>query len=466
MATIQPPPVVAAAAASAPPSAIDDLLPSAVPTLKVMRLQAPQLGQAPSTLLSSEGTLSSNLMLPDSFGVIHVGETFAAYLGVLNAAADVSVRGLTVSAQLQTPSRRIVLPSRLDGTPADIEPSGGVDAIVSRRLEEVGPHILRVEVGYVSNGQKSLRKFYRFNVTNPLSITESVVRGGDAKCFVTIRVQNTMEKSTQGAVTISDVRFQPSTGLASEQITLSEEGQCSVSALDLYDSCGRLQAGESYQYLFSVRAESETANLRGISYGDDLGQAVITYHKAMGETGVIKSSLIVCPPTALDDEREDSAATDFVVHGSGLSVDVAAAAAQRSLVGRGGRGDQQSLDERLPVTVEPISPPSTMNMGSPQTVSLLVVNHSSQPMNVQLQMRLSEQSGVVVCGQSYLSVGEVGASGGSTTVDIRLIALVAGLFKVQGVYCVDLTTGKELKQPSLFQVFVQGNDSELEEEKQ
>ena len=185
----------------------------------------------------------------------------------------------------------------------------------------------------------------------------------------------------------------------------------------------------------------------------------------MGETGVIKSSLVVCPPTALGDEREDSAATNFVVHGSGLSVDVAAASAHRSLVGRGGSGDQQSLDERLPVTVEPISPPSTMNMGSPETVSLLVVNHSSQPMNIQLQMRLSEQSGVVVCGQSYLSVGEVGASGGSTTVDIRLIALVRGLFKIRGAYCVDLSTGTELKQPPLFQVFVQGNESGVEEQK-
>jgi hypothetical protein len=57
--------------ASITPLAMDDIAPSAVPTLKVMRLQAPQLGQ-PSTgsLLSSNHLLSSTLLLPDSFGVM------------------------------------------------------------------------------------------------------------------------------------------------------------------------------------------------------------------------------------------------------------------------------------------------------------------------------------------------------------------------------------------------------------
>eukprot|EP00581_Thalassiosira_minuscula_P028851 CAMPEP_0183758312 /NCGR_PEP_ID=MMETSP0739-20130205/6340_1 /TAXON_ID=385413 /ORGANISM="Thalassiosira miniscula, Strain CCMP1093" /LENGTH=114 /DNA_ID=CAMNT_0025995893 /DNA_START=1 /DNA_END=342 /DNA_ORIENTATION=+ len=102
--------------ASATPHAMsDDMLPSAIPTLKVMRLQAPQLGQPSSgSLLSSHHLLGSTLLLPDSFGVIHVGETFSAYLGVLNTSSEMPVRGLTVSAQLQTPSRRIALPSRLD----------------------------------------------------------------------------------------------------------------------------------------------------------------------------------------------------------------------------------------------------------------------------------------------------------------------------------------------------------------
>jgi len=446
-------------AASATAMALDDIMPSAVPTLKVMRLQAPKLLVAGG--LTKHSSLSSNLMLPDSFGVISIGETFSAYLGVLNSSLDMPVRGLTVSAQLQTPSRRIVLPSHLDNTPTiQLQGSGGVDAIVSRRLEEAGPHILRVEVGYISNGAKSLRKFYRFNVTEPLVITESVTRSGDANCLVSVRVQNILENSSSGAVTISDVAFEasPGSGLVSKQIILDNTDTQSgiISALDLYDSCGRLEPGECQQFLFNVKAESEAASLRGIAMGDDLGQASLTYQRAMGETGVINSSVVVCPTSYSPDQNEggESAAINFVVHRSGLSVDVAAAAAQRPLMGQGNSGNRESLDEKFPVTVEPMSPPSAMKLSTPQKISLLVVNHSSQAMNLQLQMRFSAQQGVVVCGQSFVSIGEIGASGGSTLVDLQLVAIVAGLLTVTGCFIVDLSTGMELKQPDLFQVYV------------
>lgn len=454
--------------ASATALALDDMMPSATPTLKVMRLQAPQLGQpSAGALLASNHLLSSTLLLPDSFGVIHVGETFSAYLGVLNASADMPVRGLTVSSQLQTPSRRIVLPSRLDNTPCDIDPSGGVDAIVARRLEEVGPHILRVEVGYISNGSKSLRKFYRFNVTVPLNVTETVTRSGDATCLVSVTVENVMEKQGAGggAMTISSVGFEATKGLVAEQVSLETDNHDSQSAVQLYDSCGRLEPGECYRYLFSVRAESEAATLRGIACGDDLGQAVLTYHKAMGELGTVYSSVVVCPPTSFLNQTsasDNTTKSKFVVHRSGLSVDVAAASAQRSMSGQ--RNNEGSLDETLPVTVEPIDPPSTMELSVPEKVSMLIVNHSSQPMNLQIQMRLSEMTGVVVCGPSFLSLGELPPSGGSCTIDLRLVALVAGLFSVQGCYIVDLASGMELQQPALFDVFVK-LPNEVEEKK-
>jgi len=465
--------------ASATPLALDDMVASAIPTLKVMRLQAPQLGQpSAGALLSSTHLLSSTLLLPDSFGVIHVGETFSAYLGVLNSSLDMSVRGLTVSSQLQTPSRRIVLPSRLDNTPCDILPCGGVDAVVSRRLEEVGPHILRVEVGYISNGSKSLRKFYRFNVTVPLNITETVTRSGDATCLVSINVENVMEKQGTGggAVTVNSVAFEPTAGLVAKEIKCLDEnnhnnamGTSQLSAVQLYDSCGRLEPGECYRYLFSVNAESEAAALRGIAFGDDLGQVCLTYHKAMGERGKVYSSVVVCPPTSFSSQGQTSSSGDnatsskFVVHRSGLSVDVAAASAQRSMSGQ--RNNEGSLDETLPITVEPIDPPSTIKLSVPEQVSLLIVNHSSQPMNLQLQMRLSDMTGVVICGSSFVGLGEIPPSGGSCTVDVRLVALVAGLFSVKGCYIVDLSSGMELQQPPLFDVFVKLPAEELEEKK-
>jgi len=438
---------------------------SAVPTLKVMRLQAGILGTpAAGALFSSSQLLSSNLLLPDSFGVIHVGETFSAYLGVLNSSSELPVRGLSMVAQLQTPSRRILLPTALDArnnnnsSLREVAPGEGVDALISRRLEEVGQHILRVEVSYDSGGAKTLRKFYRFNVTNPLQITaQSVTRSGDATCLVSINVENIMDKQgvTGGAVAISSIGFDAADGLSAMEINVEDESDESndpgqnikqrQSAVDLYDSTVILHPGDSYQYLFSVNAESEAAALRGIACGDELGKAVVVFQKTMGELGKIYSSPVMCPPTSFlkEDGTQNS---KFVINASGLSVDVAAASAQRS--SSSGRGNG-SLDEVLPVTVEPIDPPSTMRLSVPEKISLLVVNHSSETMNLQIQLRLSRMSGVVVCGPSFVTLGSVPPSGGSCTIDFRLVALVAGLFSVTGCFIVDLTTGMEVEQPKL-----------------
>ena len=389
-----------------------------------------------------------------------------------------------MAVQLQTPSKRIALPSRLDDTTSqsnnarDVDPGGGIDAIVSRRLEEVGQHILRVEVGYTSNGPKTLRKFYRFNVAVPLNITESVVRSGDSKCLVSITVENIMDKSSSsGSLTISGVGFETAAGLASKQVLVEDEsnadnitektkelslGSKRRSALEMYDSCGRLEPGEAFRYLFYVSAESEAAALRGIAFGDELGQACVTYHKTMGESGKMYSSTVVCPPTSYNDGNSSS---QFVVHGSGLSVDVAAASVQRSSSGRRNSNESGSLDELLPVTVEPIDPPSNMKLSVPQKVSLLVVNHSTKPMSLQLQMRLPNMNGIVICGQSFITLGEIPPSGGSCTIDVNFIALAAGLFSVQGCYVVDMTTGMEIKQPALFNAFVELANEDVEEKK-
>eukprot|EP00985_Skeletonema_marinoi_P022063 scaffold13852_cov89-Skeletonema_marinoi.AAC.1 len=275
-----------------------------------MRLQAGVLGTpAAGALFSSNQLLSSNLLLPDSFGVIHVGETFSAYLGVLNSSSELPVRGLSMVAQLQTPSRRILLPTALDArnnnnsSLREVAPGEGVDALISRRLEEVGQHILRVEVSYDSGGAKTLRKFYRFNVTNPLQITaQSVTRSGDATCLVSINVENIMDKQgvTGGAVAISSIGFDAADGLSAMEINVEDESDESndpaqnikqrQSAVELYDSTVILHPGDSYQYLFSVSAESEAAALRGIACGDELGKAVVVFQKTMGELGKIYSS--------------------------------------------------------------------------------------------------------------------------------------------------------------------------------
>ena len=365
------------------------------------------------------------------------------------------VRRLTVTAQLQTPSQRWPLPSSLDvSLGVDVRPGDGVDAIVSKALEEAGQHILRVEVGYqtTEGAQKTIRKFYRFNVSNPLSLSERTVRSGDKSCFVSIGVENTSQHPM--VITAATIECQP--GLVSTRIGgISPTKVNGSSATQLFDSCGFLEPKSSFQYLFQINT-TEAYDDRGIACGDELGRAVFEWNKTMGETGRYASGPIICPmvqPPGLAQNNPTKlmmgTGNDFVVQGTGLSVDVAKVAASRAAGKPVG-----NLDELLPVTVEPLQPPSSMTLASPQEVKFLIVNHSTKPMDLQLQFRLNHMSGVAVCGKSFKNLGEVPANGGSVVESIRLLPLVAGLLRVQGCCIVDLTSGKEIAQPPLFNVFV------------
>lgn len=433
---------------------------TAVPTLKVMRLQSPNLEMPSGGSLENRCLLGSSMSLPDSFGVIHVGETFTAYLGAVNVSNAHFVRRLTVTAQLQTPSHRWPLPSSLDAAlGVDVAPGDGVDAIVSRALEEEGQHILRVEVGFLTSEgtNKTLRKFYRFNVTNPLSIRELTVRSGDDTCFVSIAVENV---STIPMV-ISNANFETAVGLVAERIggTSPTQSLTVPTAASLLDSSGRLPPNSCFRFMFRIQTSGEDATLKGIAGGDELGKAVLEWTKTMGEAGRIASSAIICPlaqPPGITEKNATKfmmgTGSKFVVDGSGLSVDVAAVA-----VNRAAGKVRSDLDQALPITVEPVNPPKTMGLAQTKEVQFLVVNHSDMMRNVQLQFRLNHMSGVAVCGTSFKNLGELPGSGGSIVVGVRMIALVGGLLRVQGCCVVDLGTGLEISQPPLFHVFVDGS---------
>lgn len=365
------------------------------------------------------------------------------------------VRRLTVAAQLQTPSQRWPLPSPLDGNlGVDVQPGDGVDAIVSKALEEAGQHILRIEVAYQTNegSQKTFRRFYRFKVSNPLSMAVQTVRSGDNSCFVSIGIENT----SQHAMVITAAAIECQQGLVSTRIGgISPTKVNGSSATQLFDACGLLEPKSSFRYLFQINT-TDAYNDRGIACGDELGVPVFEWNKTMGETGRYVSGPIICPtvqPPALMDDNPTNmmmgTGNDFVVHGTGLSVDVAQVAASRA-AGK----PISSLDEILPVTVEPLQPPSSMTLASSHEVKFLIVNHSNKVMDLQLQFRLNHMRGVAVCGKSYKNLGEVAPNGGNVVAGMCFLPLEAGLLRVQGCCIVDLVSGKEVPQPPLFNVFV------------
>jgi len=456
-------------ASSVPRATTSSSSESAVPTLRVMRLQSPEMHRTKGAVPMHECSLQTSLCLPDSLAV-YVGEQFTAYLGILNTSGNSSspIRRLTVTAQLQTPSQRFQLPSRLDAgnVAGGMDVESGVDTIVSRTIEEPGQHILRVEVSYQQNtsdggsGTKTFRKFYRFQVQAPLKMSTTVVRTGDAQCFVSVKVEYTaIEKEKQDAIVITSTGLETATGLTGTSIgttslfaTTKDDNKSSTppTAVELFDNAGSMVPGGSFSFIFNVETTSKEATLRGIAAGDYLGRAVFCWRKAMGETGTVSSEPIHCPRAEpVFDQRKTASGNDrwtcsnFVTHRSGLSVDVAAASAAGA-----------PLAAQFPVTVEPIDPPSNMTLNVPVAVQFLVVNHSDQPLPLQLQLNLQHMESIVVCGRSFQNLGQVQQNGGSTVATVQLMALQAGLVKVDGCTVVDLASGREIHQPPLFSVFV------------
>lgn len=408
---------------------------TAVPILKVMRLQKPELDIAKAgTLAPSCALLGSSLCLPDSFGIIHVGEAFSAYLGVLNVSKRFPVTKLTVTAQLQSPTARYNLEAKsLDRCNeeggCELQPGQFIDSIVSHSLEEVGQHILRVEVGYAGAGgaSKSLRKFYRFQVLNPLGIQTHVHRAGDtdSSCFVSISVRNNGQEA-KSSLAISSVGFEATPGLASESIessptvhkTTPMAGSNSFPrGTDLFDQSKRLECGDCTQFAFKVSSSDRSAN--GIKEGGQLGKFVISWTKACGEQGQMATIPMICPGSKVSNS--------------------------------GDTGGNSTMN--FPVSVQPINGPTELQVGIPFDVQFSVQNHSKEVISAQLQFRLEFMKGIAVCGPSSKNVEEIPANG-DATVCFRFLALSPGLAQLTGCYLANLGTGQSIAQPPLLNSMV------------
>ena len=179
---------------------------------------APTLPQLPLSLpgstvcdeaASAEFTLSSFLLLPDSFGDIYAGEKFSAYIAVVNGYQSIPFYQVSLSVRLQTSTTVIDLSEhRLPGTTLQngktLNFNQTTDIAVQHVLNELGIHTLRVSVQYLlspSGEPKTLRKFYRFNVLQPLVIQSSYLEINGLPM-----VQCEVTNATKSPVYIDEVR--------------------------------------------------------------------------------------------------------------------------------------------------------------------------------------------------------------------------------------------------------------------
>ncbi|KAG0005283.1 hypothetical protein BGZ80_008337 [Entomortierella chlamydospora] len=152
-----------------------------------------------SSLDMGDFGVSELLTMPASFGNIYMGETFTSYICANNESAH-PVRDVILKAELQTSTLRFALSDTLasqrhkltsvgsleSSNPSPSPSTGGHiqllesgktnEMIVSHEIKELGIHILVCSIQYTTldGQQKSFRKFYKFQVLNPLTVKTKV----------------------------------------------------------------------------------------------------------------------------------------------------------------------------------------------------------------------------------------------------------------------------------------------------
>ncbi|KAG0321737.1 hypothetical protein BGZ99_003708 [Dissophora globulifera] len=170
------------------------------------------------TLDMGDFGVSELLTMPASFGNIYLGETFTSYICANNESAH-PVRDVILKADLQTSTLRFALSDTLatqrlqqaqqassKSPTMDMPPPGSPslagggrhiqllesgktnEMIVSHEIKELGIHILVCSIEYTTldGQQKTFRKFYKFQVLNPLSVKTKVNHPSNSTTTTTV----------------------------------------------------------------------------------------------------------------------------------------------------------------------------------------------------------------------------------------------------------------------------------------
>jgi len=266
-------------------------------TLKVMRLSKPGFQIVPPLLCEKEDIpgdilvqnnlenghilegfgLTDFLQLPTSFGIIYLGETFRIYIS-LNNPTQSDVLSTTLKVELQTATQLVPLFSNISSPIHHFSTGVSHDYVVSHEVREAGVNILACTVNYArqDGDKKFFRKFFKFQVMNPLTITPRVHTMKN-----TIFVEANVENSTQSPLYIESVSLIPvDDSLASTDLNTTE----SPTTTPYASSIVYMKPATARQYLFMLAPKGDPKTTSTV-----IGQLDIVWRSTFGEIGRIKS---------------------------------------------------------------------------------------------------------------------------------------------------------------------------------
>ncbi|KAJ6500407.1 hypothetical protein C8R45DRAFT_1071056 [Mycena sanguinolenta] len=256
---------------------------------------------------------SELLMLPSSFGSIQLGETFSSTLCVNNE-AQVEVEAVALKVEMQTASSKVIL-AEFGGSETTLSVGDTLENVVHHEIKELGQHVLACTVTYrLPPGSRTVpgpaedpndpelqtfRKFYKFAVTNPLSVKTKVhaPRSFTAlmsstereKVFLEVHIQNL----TTETMWFERMRFECADGWDVTDANLIDiEREDSESIFS--GSSALMQPQDMRQYIYILSRKSITLTPAVYPPGSTipLGRLDISWRSSYGEPGRLLTSML------------------------------------------------------------------------------------------------------------------------------------------------------------------------------
>ncbi|EWM26215.1 Protein of unknown function DUF974 [Nannochloropsis gaditana] len=459
-------------------------------------------------LVQSDYLLQPSLTLPEEFGKIYLGETFCAYVSIVNTlpfsillfeahASLKASRGNEVQLQNTVATRQADLvgdapppvPDQWGGLgvrrdrPLELRPGENLDVVVEHVLQELDWHYLAInlELAPTSNtgtrtggeAPRVMMKRFKFKVSNPVALTTTQRVLPSGQVLVQAQIKNITERHTN--LFLEDVTFLAADRLHSEAVGLAPNGRSALGAMEqwgdrspeatlpseeresdpldcvaAFDRHVYLQPEDVAQFLYrlSYRAEDTRGppDQDGMQASSPVARTTLSTGTPLGQLRVSWRTTLGESGTLLSPLVECSSAVASTAPPVELRLSRPLRALRRE-------GDSETSSVDVKPAKDDQEGAAVLVQGQVYAAHCTLYNNTDKDIWLQVQFHLDAMQGVYITGKSFQNAGQV-RSHGTQNLLFHFLPLMAGLHDVKGITILDMVTAQEYHQDRLCQVMV------------
>ncbi|XP_055334524.1 trafficking protein particle complex subunit 13-like [Paramacrobiotus metropolitanus] len=349
-------------------------------------------------------SLTEELVLPQSFGAMFLGQYLHCYACVSNI-TNSAVRDITVKLEFQVQSAAAGRSEMVlnEGKQFLLEPQQTFDFIINKEIRDLGSHMMIASITY-SNPlnpleRVNLKKCFRYSVARPMDFKNKFVSLPDGGYFGEFNIQNL----TNTSIVLETVRMITSPEYTSEEVTLPLYQH----PLDTLNMRSFLGPNDSRQFVFRIRLTDRTRTGEILKSSTSPGRVEILWRTRMGDLGKVTTSPL------------NRAVPDFR--------DIFVTLANR---------------------------PAKVELYKAFAVTVAVFSLGTRPMEFVLKLPDQHDRAFAWCGISGRAVGSV-APGGVLEFPLPVVPCSVGLHLFPRFQLIDILSGQRYDSEDLAEIFVE-----------